>query len=424
MRPLALTPIRFTVLALLWADVIFKLGYFGLWLPIHAPDCDYWKHWDAARNLLHGLSPYYGHLDRSYGHTYGNLFLGFNYPLFTGYIYLWLGWLSAPASEVAWEICNLLYSIGGALLAWRYMRPEAAPPTPGESQLSQIVRGAVRQHWLTASFVMTANFHPLLLSFMPGNIDPLNFFLMMCLGAALVRRAEFMAGVSIAALSLVKVVPVLLLLPAFAARRRRIVITAVGLLAFYLLVLLATGQWRTELFLYTDVLPRLGYHYLGISASLHRVLASLFYPRVMQAKELYGLWSFGVSFALLFIFALVCLAWALRRRRNYRDLFAFGMFMGILLSPLLEYHHFVWVAPVLYMQVRDWTTGRLPLRIALLCLVGWIALNFARIVNDFWAMLPVPTLYWTSGICIYLAVLAGWVAFSAPPDDAPATSSL
>lgn len=403
-----------TVLVLLWADILFKLAYWGMWLPLHAPDCDYWKHWEAARAMLRGDSPYYGGPD---------LYLGFNYPLFTGYLFIFLGFFTQQVSEVIWEVFNLLFSIGGGLIAWRYMRPAMPTRFPGEPNLSFLFREAVHVNWGTAVFVLVANFHPLLLNFMPGNIDPLNFVLFMGLGAALVRGREALAGVLLAALCLVKVAPVLLLVPIFFARRWRMLWTTTGLLALYLFHLLATNLWRTELFLYTDVLPRIGYHYLGISSSIHHVLANLVNPAAIASAEAYARWTVAINLVLLAVFVGACAVWSRNRARDFVHLMSFSMFMAVLMSPLLEYHHFVWAAPVLFFQVRDWVNGRISTAFALLCVVGWIALNSARIINDFVAMFPVSPLHWGSAIAIYLAVLCAWLAFRPAIQPPPSTTS-
>jgi hypothetical protein len=59
-------------------------------------------------------------------------------------------------------------------------------------------------------------------------------------------------------------------------------------------------------------------------------------------------------------------------------------------SPLLEYHHFVWMLPVLVLQVKRWAEGRMGGREAGALLAGWVMMqvgydvSFARSQWGLW----------------------------------------
>jgi hypothetical protein len=402
-RPLQLL---FFVLCL---DAIFKLLFYGLYMPITQPNADYLKHWEAAKAVLAGRTPYFGAPD---------LYLGFNYPLFTAYLFSYLGFLQFEASRIVWIIGNSLFAIGGAVIAAKWLRPSAPVQSAGEPVMLWRLRSATWHNWAIICLLLTINFQPLLYCFQPANIDPVQYFILMIFAAAFVCRRDYLAGTMLGIAALVKVAPVLLLIPALAVRRWRLSGSFLIALAAYAVILLLTGKWRMEAFLYQDVLQKIGFHYLNISYSTHKILAEIFHPGALADRLAYNHWVFQINLFLLMVMIAVCAYWYLYVRRQVEHLFGFGMLMIILMSPLLEYHHFVWAAPALFFQIRGWAQGSVSNRAILICIFAWVILFFVRIANDFMApVFSFPYMCFAPAAGVLLAVISAAIACSPPASD-------
>lgn len=403
----ALTPsqrrIEWFLVAALWADFVFKFAWFVLWVPMMGPNADYDKHWYAAIEILNGRSPYVG-----------DLYLGFNYPLFTGWLFIWLPAFSLKTSELIWESLNALYLVGGAALVVEVLRPRL-DALPGAPKALAVVHAFVRRHWFTVIFAITINFHPLIQGYMPANIDPFLFGLFVAFGVAFARGRDTTAGILLAALCLVKLTPVLLLVPLAAARKWRVLAWSCGLLALYGVVLLVTGLWRTELYLYQEVLPRIGFRYIGISASTNRVIAMLFVPSALETEAAYRLLTNIVVAALAGIFLLINGAYFLQRRTGALHILSLGLVAQVLMTPLFEFHHMVWIAPVMYFHLWLWMEGRMG-HVPFLVSVGvWVGITVIRILNDFaYSGLPFSAYLFSSPLMFVLAGLCVVEAFRSP----------
>lgn len=391
------------LLIVLWADALFKFGFYVLYQPLTSPASDYLKHWEAAKAVLAGRTPYYGAPD---------LYLGFNYPMFTAYAFSYLGFLDFPTSKVVWTIGNAIFLVLGVVVAAVYLRPAIRTEDTTIAVGSDLC-DAFRRHWVSVVVIATLNFHPLIRAFTQANIDPFEFLLLVIFAAALVKKCDGLAGGVLAAVTLVKVVPILLLVPLVAVRRWRVIGFYLGGLLLYALILLLTGKWRMEAFLYADVLPKIGFQYLGISYSTHKMLAILWNPAALTSTTAYNQWVFAINAVLMLVMCGVCAYAFFRRRAQNEHLVAFGTVMLALMSPLLEYHHFVWAVPAYFLQMKSWAEGTISNRLMLLCVLAWVGLFFVRILNDFVSPLfSFPYLSFSPLAGAVLAAVTAAVAFN------------
>lgn len=395
--------LRHIVLALAWLHIITSLGFHALLMPLQSPPGDFTKHWVAAHELLAGRSPYEG-----------ELYLFFNYPMFTGYLFLYLAAFTVEQAKVVWVVGNLLLSVAGALVAAFWFRPcLPESPLPGHPLVARI-RQAIARDWFTICFLITSTFQPLIDAYTPLNIEPLNWLLVLAFFGAVLQGRERLGGVLLACVVLVKVLPVVVVGAAVAARRGRLLQGFFGVAGAYALFLLLTGYWRMELKLYTDVLPNAGYRFIEISNSIHVVVARLVNPTILEDPVLFRRWSTAVTLALGFAFLGVLGVWWKQRRNNAADLYAFALAVCVSLTPLLEIHHIVWAAPVLFYQLREWVMGRLAPLTSWLALASWLLIEAIRIWNYYVAIpgLRFPVFRLTPLFVLLLLAVTARMAFS------------
>jgi hypothetical protein len=86
------------------------------------------------------------------------------------------------------------------------------------------------------------------------------------------------------------------------------------------------------------------------------------------------------------------------------------------MSPLLEYHHLVWTAPALFIQLRDWCSGRVTHPQAFFLALAWFAIIMVRVFNDFALSTSIGLGYRYMPIaCALLAVGSAAVALRGRP---------
>ena len=348
--------------------ILFQAWHWGIWKPLTIHGVDYGKHWEAARALLEGESTYIG----------GDLWLGFNYPQATAFMFLWLGLFTFETAERIWKVFLLLSIVGCWLLGWRYYAPGAAVEE-GLTPTARALRAAGRARWGWLTAFATAAFMPAISAIYIGNIDPWNAVLAVAMVAALLRGRERLGGVVWALLTLVKMLPVALIVPVLAWGRRRLTWGFLGVMAVYFVLLVVTGRLAYEWFFVHEMMPMVPRRWRWISITPVRGLLDLF-GRADVWENPYGFMAATRVQLVLFAPLYVGLNIWLRRRRVS---FLAGLEAAIvaypLLTPLLEYHHFVWIMPALFLQMRRWAEGRLTPGITAGLLAGWVTLQLGFI---------------------------------------------
>lgn len=300
------------------------------------------------------------------------------------------GGTSNPTPEH--EIAASRGSEGGASIA-----PKATPSEPA--------RAWVVRHWPSVAVFALAINAPIFLEIRDGNIEPLNLVLLIALGAALLRKRDTVAGVLLAMLCLGKILPVFFLPPLLFAGRKRAVGVCVAFLALYGLVLLATGWWRWDWFLFAQTLPNVGFHYRGLSNSLVAIAGRYLFPALFASKKAFDLTAMGIALSVVAgQVAVAILGWPLVRR-SWRTGLSFASLSIVLMSPLLEYQHLIWAIPAYLFLIMDAVEERISPRFFATATSLWLAIFACRYLTDLGVWLVVSPLHAST---LLLAVL--WVA--------------
>jgi len=397
-------PLHLTIAIALWGMAVWQFVSQLVLVTFAESGVDFEKHWIGARELVAGRSPYTGPENIN--------LLGFNYPMFTAAAFAHLAAFDLKTAEFIWDATGLAAIVGSLWLFAVGLRPEA---TGRESRFGQF---ALR-HWPALTTCMVVSFKPLQKALQCGNVDPLNLLLGSLLAYFFVKRRDRAAGLALAGFALVKVAPVLLVLPLAAMRRWRLLATFAAALAVYGVALLATGWWRHELFLVTEVLPALPFQWRSLSISVHKWLVSAFAPAAMEDAAAYGRWVSGTNAVLGSAFAALC-AWRWKGGGADEELFlAFGYVMLLLISPLAEVIHLVWAIPAMILHLRAGARGAMPGWLLGFCMAAWFGahwldpLRWTRLARlfgeDWWAQ--------TAMLAVLVAV-AGAAAFWVRPKPA------
>ncbi|MBI3736545.1 DUF2029 domain-containing protein [Candidatus Sumerlaeota bacterium] len=367
-----------------WAYVAVMLGIHGIYRPMTIHGVDYTKHWLAARAVLEGKSTYLGDW----------LWLGFNYPQWSAMVTFWLGWFDFVTAEKVWKLGHLSFVLGCWWIGYRQFHPAILSealgqvhPAAGSGDLSaerSMIARAIERHWLLVCSIMIAGFDPLVASSLyVGQIEPINALLSMALVAALATRRDRLAGVYWAMLCLVKMMPVVLIIPFVLWKRWRIFESWLAFMALYFFLLVGTGRLGYEWFFVHDMMGKIAFEWRWISISLPRFLMLIFLPRAWHEDPvLYNriLLAFLAGMAAIF----TVLSRILQRRgATLIQALEIGLLFVPLLSPLLEQHHLAWALPVLFFHLARWTRGGMPTPLALLLAAGWCIVCADYFVHNF-----------------------------------------
>ncbi len=349
-----------------WIFVIFMILKMGVYRPFSDHGVDYPKHWLAARVLFEGGNPYIGQ----------ELWLGFNYPQATAFAYFWLGFVDMQTGEKLFKgwMGVLLFSCW--LMAWKYYRPRDV----SMAVLSPVLRRvhqACLDNWGLLTALAVCFYFPAWHALYLGNVDPTNAFLSMAMITFLIMGRDRPAGVAWALLSLVKMMPVFLIIPILIHRRWRMLQSFMLVMIIYFFVLLATGRLGYEWFFVKVSMPEIPFAWRDISMTPIRfILRALgLEESLYHDRHYYGLLTHAST-----IFFLACIGslalWLHRRREDWLNVVEVTMLFIPVVSPLMEYYHFVWIMPAFLLQLRRWVAGQMRLSIGLWLLFGWFNLFF------------------------------------------------
>lgn len=405
------------IFTLLLFDAFFKWIYYGLYYPLVSPNSDYSKHWDAAHALLNGTTPFFEPCP-----------LGYAYPLFASIPYLWLGLFSIEKARVLWIICNFFHVTMGTFLLAYFLKPKQFYEYAGEPDAAMRFRRGLGRNWGLIIVILMANYKPLVSTLLPANIEPFNYLFFCVFTVALLKNKPVATALSWVCFSLIKLVPVILIMPMFLTKKIKEVVIYLSVLIGYAALLVVTGYWRIEAVLFKEWLPRLAHFYESINYSTHRTLALYFNPEAMLSYQSYNKWALSINVVLGFLITLICLAWAKRGKGSSELLIGFVMLCMPLLSPILEYIHFVWGVPLLIFQLLAWYEGRISHKNGLILFLGWLGILLVHhLSNHISGGLPFfgSWLFLSSPVGFVLAGLSAWTAFHAKGrDELPASVSL
>ncbi len=353
----------FILCLLLWFFVAYQIIYWWIYRPWGHIGSDFNKHWYASRALLDGLSIYHGN----------HLEMEFNHPHAMAYLFCWLGCFEFPLAGKLWECLQMVFISSCWVLAWKGLRPVYACSEGGR---------IVQENWALFCAVSVFGFSPLVTNVLVGNIDALNCFLILGMVASMVRNRHYLAGILWAATILSKVVPILLVVPFLVGRQWKLLLAGLASIVLYLIALLTNGKLGGEWHFFTEVLPEIGWYWRGVSTSSGRFILDMM-GRTISTEEqaVYNGVNMTCSFAIgIFYVAMAWIFWL--RRANLLRLLELSLLFLPLFSPLLHWHHFVWVLPAWFLQVNRCLVDEMSRRFQVLNLVGWLFLAFSFQIND------------------------------------------
>jgi hypothetical protein len=238
--------------------------------------------------------------------------------------------------------------------------------------------------------LLMASFTPAYMDLVAGNIQPLNLFLVTLLGAALLHDRQNLAGLVLAALCGIKVLPVVLVPALVVAGKKRAVAVWAAALAGYALLLLVTGWWRWELHLFTRLLPQfsaIGLQLKGLLSSLALLAGQFLYPPILESTAAFAL---AVRIAAILVCSLYLLALYLGRARYrlaWQDALSLGLMTLVLACPVITFSHFSWLFPAYVWLFTGYFRGRHGHAFFALSLFLWIVIFGGRVLQE---LVPSP----------------------------------
>jgi Glycosyltransferase family 87 len=389
----------------LWAAILFLFYHFYIHSVIPIAGCDYPKHWEASVGMFQGESPY---APENY--------IGFNYPLFATIPFLYLAFVNLETGEIIWDICNILMILGGALIIV-FGFPKQQDQINNHTTLANKCKLITRKYWLPLVLFFVISFQPSQRVLLASNIEPLCFFLSAAFCTLYIRGKDSWAGTLLAMFALVKLAPVLLIIPLLVGKRYKILASCMGTFLLYGLLLLVTGYWQWEIVLYRDIVPWIAWKWQGISCSIHYFIATHFFSHVLETSKTYEKLILSINLILMVIYGVYLACWWRWSQRNEKALLIFGYGMVLIFTPLLEINHFLWTFPAFFLMIHLWSKGELKNGWTGFCFLGWFVIGNMMTMNYLITLFPifgsngVHTL-WTTMLLIHVISL-GALAWSA-----------
>ena len=383
-------------------------------VPAEVQGIDFPKHYIAAERIYNGGSPYTGE----------DLYLSFNYPMFVAWAHVPLVLFpNVDVAEKAWDYLNIIMVLLTALVVMFLCRPPGAGKKISPEEKIPPLKRLFENRWWVPALFLTFFFAPNTDGVRPGNIAPQGLLLVTLLGWAVIRKRETAIGVLIGLSTLIKVIPIVLIIPYIFARKWKTVGALGATLGVYLIALAVFGRLDDEWFYVTNVLPNISSRWGKISYSFPfvatRLLYAPFYKSPETMKILITIWN-----ALMFV-PYVAICWmkrdVMRSQRGEMLIFAFGTLLLPMLSPLLEYHHFNWAFPGLVCIIYLIWEGRFPRRFIIPMLTGFFFLSITGpgpihdlLTFDRWSLMGITPL-----IGLYLYIVSAFLINSpelSPPE--------
>ncbi len=370
---------RFLLVAA-WAPLVF-VTVKCLVFSVTTPGIDFMIYHEGVQPFLHGQNPY---LNQE------RLPAPMAYPIFGFILCAPFGFFPEKTAEILWDITQVAFFAATAWLLLVYSCPQSQKPEesfPEETGREPAPRVSDRDlvfYWPVIAPLFLVPFTPAYMDFHAGNIQPLNLFLVTLLGAALLRGRQALAGVALAALCGIKILPVALVPALLLSGKKRAVAACAVSLALYGVLLLVTGWWRWEFDLLTRLMPRFSLiaWERGFAISLPSLAGKTFWPSLLSSADAFRLAVRGVT--LVLGVAYLGALWVGRRRYrpDWQEGVTLGLLTLVLMSPVIQYHHFVWAFPAWVWLFTGFLRGRTGLVFFLLSGVLWAVVLGGRIFQE------------------------------------------
>ncbi len=366
---------------------LFQISKYAV-LCFNSHGVDFDKHYRAYTLIMKGQNPYLG-----------PNYLLLNYPVFTIWLFGWLQLFDFHTAERLWDVWNLAMVIISALIVSLFYKPTKTMPHNGKSESSRQFRDFVIGQWRIWGFFLLLYYLPPIVRMYDGNLEPTMLIFLVLFGAAYFNDRDFLAGVFLALSAMIKVMTIFVLPCVLIMGRWRIAKGMAATFVVYGFVLLATGQWRWEWILFSDVLLNASYEWQGVSASLVCFMADYIVTPAKTNPALFHTLSVITNSILLSATILVLII-AQPRKKNFENALSFSFLLLPLLSPLLEYHHHTWVVVAYFIFVRQWLAGKSGGTWCAVQFCLWLIVLFTGYLVD----LGFPTYYPAT-----LSVMALWL---------------
>ncbi|MCX7964047.1 MAG: DUF2029 domain-containing protein [Candidatus Sumerlaea chitinivorans] len=385
----------------LWALSVTYLAYYYVYKPFSMHGVDFTVLWRAAENFVQGRSVY----------AEPPILVGadgwevFKYPQFSAILFSWLALLPFEIAEWCWKGLLLGTVVISMWVAYRWVSEAGNEMTPLAAPKPLLDRRLL----LPLVALSISMFSPLSWALQLGQVGPLLALLLLLHFWLLHRKHELLAG-SVWALSiLVKVVPIALIVYYLAFRRWRLLVGALGTVAVYLLALLVLGRLHDEWDYVVRVAPDIAALTKHVSRSLSHfgelVVSGLFPGETVWMHRIQQ----GINGGAVLLYVLSA-GWLAYRQVNQEATLASAVVGLIVISPVVEGHHFVVLLPALAIHACMWLLGQLRPTQALVILLAWLPIFVATLFHQYTTALFlqfVPTL---SSFILWLSSI--WAAFS------------
>ncbi len=365
------------------AVAILQLSYYFVYRPLSMHGVDFTVLWRAAHQVCIGASPY----------DPPEVLIGkdgwevFKYPQFLALVMSWLGLFPLYSAEVIWKIILLVASFAALDLSLRHLRKQL-------SSLSPPLCPSPQSRFLALAGMVLAYslFSPLSWSLELGQVGSLLLLLMLAAAMSISARRDVSVGLFFSLATLIKLTPVFLLFQGGLHRRWKSVLAAALTIVLYAALLGGAGFWREEIRYFTEVLPSIPQLTRLVSHSFLDLLAHLVMwgggDAISHDAPVQTVLHAGAS--VVYLAVLFSLAW---RGLSWEECYPVGLIGVLVISPVVEGHHYVILWPAWLAQYGLVLQRRLPLWLGVMILGAWLpiflATTFAhRVGGAAWQYVP------------------------------------
>jgi alpha-1,2-mannosyltransferase len=363
-----------------WAPIVFLTVKYLIY-SVATPGIDFMIYHEGVQPFLHGQNPY---LNQE------RLPAPMAYPIFGFLLCAPFGLLPEKIAEILWDITQVAFFAATAWVLLVYYRPrlrktgESASEGVASNSTPRISDDDLSFYWPVLAPLFLAVFTPAYMDLHVGNIQPLNLFLVTLLGGALLRGRQTLAGGALAALCVLKILPVVLIPALLLSGRRRTVAVAAVCFGLYGLLLLVTGWWRWEVELMTHLMPRFSLiaWERGFATSLPSLAGKFLWPAILASADTFRLALRVVTLGLATAYLAALWGGRRRYRADWREGLTLGLLTLVLMSPVIQYHHFVWAFPAWVWLFTGFFQGRTGPLFFSLSGILWLGVLAGRVLQE------------------------------------------